>query len=284
VVAIAYVAMLGALALIYEHPLVLAAALGGVVGAGLLAGVGSQLRRAARLGAPLALLVALVNPLVSREGLTLLVEGPVVPVLGRLDVTLEALAYGGVAGVRVLVVVMAFALYSAAVDPDEVLRLFRRFSFRSAMTASLATRLVPTVARDGERLSEAYVLRASPPTRHEGRSAAVRRAAILTRALAAGALERAVDLAAALEVRGYALASPREAPRRRLPWSRQDVAFGAAALAMGSLCAAGLLVGLCHFEAYPSLQIGLGTADVLLALAAFAAAVAPFGGSRRTNG
>ena len=47
----------------------------------------------------------------------MLVAGPVVPVLGALDITLEAVVYGGVTALRVLVVLLAFALYSAAVDP-----------------------------------------------------------------------------------------------------------------------------------------------------------------------
>ena len=37
---------------------------------------------------------------------------------------------------------------SAAVDPDELLKALRRISYRSALTASLATRLVPVLARD----------------------------------------------------------------------------------------------------------------------------------------
>ena len=56
-----------ALALIcalYEHPLVLAAVIAAVAGAGLAAGVGSEIARAARLSVPLALLVTLINPLV----------------------------------------------------------------------------------------------------------------------------------------------------------------------------------------------------------------------------
>src|SRR5439155_651924 len=92
---------------------------------------------------------------VSQQGLTVLVFGPSVPVLGRLDVTLEALVYGAVAGARVMVLVLAFGLYSAVVDPDEVLHLFRRISLRSALTASLATRLVPLLAGDAERLGAA---------------------------------------------------------------------------------------------------------------------------------
>jgi energy-coupling factor transport system permease protein len=280
-IAVAYIGALCAVTLVYDHPLVLAGVLVAVLGVGIAAGVGAELRRAARFAVPLALLVALVNPLVSQNGLTVLVEGPVLPVLGRLDVTLEALVYGAVAGLQVVAVVLAFALYSAAVDPDEMLGLFRRLSFRSALTASLATRLVPALGRDAERLSEAYVLRAAAPARDEGRLARVRRAATLTRALTAGALERAVDLAAALEVRGYALASRPEDAGRRSPWSRHDLAFATAALALAALCAAGLVAGLSGFEAYPSLRADLGPADLCLVLAIPAVALVPFQASRR---
>ena len=62
-------------ALVTWHPLMLAAALACVIAAGLAAGVGAELRSAARLAVPLALMVAAINPLVSREGLTLLVQG-----------------------------------------------------------------------------------------------------------------------------------------------------------------------------------------------------------------
>ena len=157
-VAATYVAVPCALVLIYDHPLVLGSTLTAIVAAGLAAGVGSELARAARLALPLALLVALVNPLVSQEGLTVLVQGWTVPVLGRLDITLEALAYGALTGLRVLVLMLAFGLYSATVNPDEILRLFGRMSLRSSLTATLATRLVPVIGRDAERLADAYEL------------------------------------------------------------------------------------------------------------------------------
>ena len=51
-------ALAGAL---YRHPLVLAGALGGIVLAGLAAGVGRELARSLRLALPFALLVAVIN-------------------------------------------------------------------------------------------------------------------------------------------------------------------------------------------------------------------------------
>ncbi|MDQ4049649.1 MAG: energy-coupling factor transporter transmembrane protein EcfT, partial [Actinomycetota bacterium] len=149
---------------LFEHPLVLLSVLAGLLLCGAAARVGAQLARSARMGIPLALLIAAINPLVYQEGETLLVRGGAV--LGRrFDVTLEALAAGGLAGFRVVTFLTAFALFSACVDPDELLRLFRRVSYRSALTAALATRLVPVLARDALRMGDAARSRPERPGR-----------------------------------------------------------------------------------------------------------------------
>ena len=58
----------------------------------------------------------------TRRGDTLLVRGG--ELLGRrIDITLEATLYGALTGLRVVVIVVALGLLSAAVDPDELLRL-----------------------------------------------------------------------------------------------------------------------------------------------------------------
>jgi energy-coupling factor transport system permease protein len=262
-----------AVALAFDHPLVLAAALACVVLAATAAGVGAELRRAALLAVPLALVVALVNPLVSREGLTLLVRGPEVPLFGALDVTLEAAVFGAVAALRVLVVVLAFAVCAAAVDPDEMLRGLRRLAPRSALTASLATRMVPLLARDAERLSLAYGLRAS--TAGQAGTGRLRRGAVLARALAAGGIERSWDTAAALELRGYALGT-RRSGRPRAPWSRDDAAFAAATAAVAALALGARLAGVGGFDPYPLLSAKTGAAEVALALGLPLACGAPF--------
>lgn len=232
---------------LFEHPAVLLAVLLGVLAAAVVAGVGRQLLHSARMGIPLAILIAVINPLVYQEGETLLVRGG--EVLGRrFDVTLEALAAGSLAGFRVITFLMAFALFSACVDPDEMLRLFRRVSYRSALTAALATRLVPVLARDALRMGDAARCRPQPP----GRMA-------VSRAAVSGALDRAVDVAAALEVRGYSTAGK---PRRvRHSWSRHDVRVaGAAGLVAGGALAAAV-AGIGGVEQYPRLELSFGAGE-----------------------
>jgi energy-coupling factor transport system permease protein len=268
-VASAWCVVLAGVALSFEHPLVLCALLAAVVAAAAGARVAGRVLLALAFALPFAIVIAVVNPLVVRDGLTVIARLGTVPALGRLDVTAEATAYGGVLGLRALVVVACFALHSAAVDPDDLLRAFRRVSFRSALTAALATRMVPVLARDARRLHDAQRCLAGEP--------APRRAVV--RAVAAGALDRAVDVAATLEVRGYGAA--RRAPRGGgRPWSRHDLAFAASALALALCGAAAYAAGWQAFDAYPSFSAPVDAPLLALTTALVACALLPFADRR----
>ena len=208
----AYCLGLAVAALIVSNPVALGAIAVAVLGAGLGARVGRELWRAALLGLPLAATIAVINALVSRNGLTVIVRLGDLPLLGHTDVTLEATVYGAVLGLRAVTVILCGVLYTTAVDPDEVLRLFRRVSFRSALTATLATRMVPVLIRDSHRLADAQRCRPGrPPSR-----------VALMRAAGSSVLDRALDVAAALEVRGYGVArrpaAPSRLPTRATTW------------------------------------------------------------------
>ena len=268
-VASAWCVGLALVALSFDHPLVLAVLLAVVLAAAAGAGVARRVAFTLALAAPFALVIALVNPLVVRDGLTVIARLGSAPVLGQLDVTAEATAFGGVLAIRALVVIGCFALHSAAVDPDDLLRAFRRVSFRSALTAALATRLVPVLARDARRLHDAQRCIAGEP--------APRRA--IVRAVASGALDRAVDVAATLEVRGYGTARrpPRGGGR---PWSRHDLAFAASALGVVLIGAGAWAGDVQGFEAYPAFSAPVGAGQLALCAALALCALLPFADRR----
>jgi energy-coupling factor transport system permease protein len=286
--AVAYLGAMVAVAFLYSSPLVLAAVGIAAVLAGRTAGAGGAVRAALRMGLTLALLIVIVNALVVDRGETVLLRIGQLPLLGRVDVTAEALAAGAVIGLRALAAMVAFAVYSACVDPDRVLRALRPFAGRSALTATLISRLVPVAAADAARLRDAGRLR-GPAAAPLGRAALARR-------LMAGSLDRAVDVASTLELRGYGLEPPR---RRRSvaalgaisvprsfgyrpsakPRSRYDRRFYATGVILLAAAIAGKLLGADSFQAYPTIELGIEPATVALSGVVALAGLAPRRGS-----
>lgn len=277
--AVAYLGSLVAVAFLYSSPLVLAAVGVAAALAGVLAGAGRAVRAAVWLGLAIALPIVVVNALVVDRGETVLARLGEWPLLGQVNVTAEAIADGAVFGLRAVVVMIAFAVYSACVDPDRVLRALRPVARRSALTASLVSRLVPVAAADASRLRDAGRLR-GPAAAPLGRAALLRR-------LLAGSLDRAVDVAATLELRGYSLPGPR--PRRDSgplwpPWgtksskiaSRYDRRFWLTGGVVLLAAIAGKLFGADGFDAYPTVSVEVTPATVALSAIVILAGLAPW--------
>jgi energy-coupling factor transport system permease protein len=255
-------------ALVLYHPLALAALTLALLGAGRGAGVGRELVRSLRTALIVALPIVVINVLVSRDGLTVFARLGDLGPFGQGDLTVEALVYGGVIALRVTILILITTLASLAIDPDALLRIFRRLSFRSALTASLAVRMIPVLAADSQRLAEAQRTRpGGAPRGARGRTA-------LLSAMLAGSLDRAMDVAATLELRGFA-AAPR-APRLHLPWSRHDLAFAASALAILALALFARLGGAAAFTAYPLVHAPVDPGLLALCAALIGAVLLPF--------
>jgi energy-coupling factor transporter transmembrane protein EcfT len=263
--AIAFLGALAMVAFVFSSPLVLVAAGVAIALAGVMAGAGRAVAASLRLAAPLMLLMVLVNALVSHRGETVLLRGWNMPVLGNTDVTLESLAAGGAIGLRVVVVVLAFAVYSACVDPDRVLRALRPVAQRSALTAALVARLVPMAAADGARLREAAELR-GPGAEPVGRAALARR-------LVESSLDRAVDAAATLELRGHSLGVR---PRSASEPSRDDLPLLLSGASILGATVAARLAGAGGFETYPRIELAADPATLALCVALPVLAAAPF--------
>jgi energy-coupling factor transport system permease protein len=266
----AAIAFLGALALVafaYGNPLVLVADGLAVVACGLAAGAGRAVLASLRLAAPLLVLMAAVNALVYFRGETVLVRGWQIPVLGKTGIALESLAAGAQIGLRVVVVVVAFGVYSACVNPDRVLRALRPLARRSVMTAAVVSRMVPLALADHARLREGAALR--------GPGAAPAGRAVLARRLVEGSLDRAVDAAATLELRGHSLTV--RAPRGRPHGPREPYALLlCAAVLIVVAGAAGLAAGAGGFDAYPRIELATGPATVAVCAALPLLALLPF--------
>lgn len=154
-------------------------------------------------------------------------HGPIVPVLGELTVTREELGSATMSALRLAAVGLAFAVYALRLDHDRLLQA-TGWARRSALSVALATRLVPTLERDAFGLVETL----------RGRGLEVeglRARARLLSPLLAGSLERGLNLAEAMEARGFGRPGRTRVPTK--PWTALDkLALAAAPLiAVGSL-------------------------------------------------
>jgi len=262
--------------LVLFHPLILLALTLAVLGAGTASGLGHRLRRTLRTAAIVAVPIVAINVLVSREGLTVFARLGDLGPFGQGDLTIEALVYGMVVALKVTLLMLVTTLASLAVDPDELLRAMRRLSYRSALTASLSTRMIPLLAADSARMAEAQ------HTRPGGARTGARGRVALFGAIVGGSLDRAMDVAATLELRGFAVGRSKSLrvshPAR--PWSRHDIAFMCSAVTILALAALGRLTDAASFQAYPLIHMPVTLATLALCVALIAAVLLPFADRR----
>jgi len=168
--------------------------------------------------------IFLITPFVEVIGSHPIWTGPTVPVLGRLDVTTEELRNGLYQGLRLVAVGLAFAVYALLLDHDRLLAS-AGWARRSTLAVALATRLVPVLERDAGELQLAL----------RGRGVelgAMRRLSPLL----AGSLERGLNLAEAMEARGYGRPGRTRAPRPAWTWLDHVAIVGSVAIvAVGAL-------------------------------------------------
>jgi energy-coupling factor transport system permease protein len=170
------------------------------------------------------LTVFLLTPFVEVLGSQPIWTGPTIPVVGTLDVTTEELRNGLFQGLRLMAVGLAFAVDALLLDHDRLLAA-AGWARRSTLAVALATRLVPVLERDARDLRLAL----------RGRGVELRPVRLLS-PLLSGSLERGLNLAEAMEARGYGRPGRTRAPLPR--WRGRDhlaLAASVVAIVVGAL-------------------------------------------------
>ena len=237
-----------ALAFVTDQPVILAALAVGVIALHFAAA--HRRRMYLVVGAAIGLGVLLLNPFVQANGDLILFELPDIPILD-LQVTLEEVIAGAALGLRSFIVTVAIGAILAHVDPDRLLALASRLLPRSALTASISARMLPTLERDGQALSETAQLRGV--SLHSGRwRIRARTAGALAVPLVGSALERSLDVAEAMAARGYGAG-----PRTRMteaPPTRIDRLVLTLSLPLVALAGLAIVGALGRFDFYPTLD------------------------------
>jgi len=231
--------------MVLTHPLAIVVVLVLAIGFALALDVPDRAPAIPLAAAGTGVAVLAFNALLSWQGETVLFEpGIRFAVVGRPRFTLEAIAWGTVAGAQLAAVVLALGAATVSVPPETLHRAMARVGLPGpiARAGTLALRMVPDTARDARAMRDGLRTRGVDTSTLRGLSTALV-------PLAARALDRARVAEEALLMRGY---DPQEGDERGLP----PVAWLALAGVGVAVLAAAIGPGRATF--YPDIAIETG--------------------------
>lgn len=243
------------LALILDHPFFLILLFVAMLPVVKVARVCGDWRSSMKITAYLCGAIILINALVSSHGSTVLFAFPFrVPVTGTPVITLEAIFYGAVMCLRLLIIISAFAILTFTVHPDDLMlaMIKVRLPYKSVLVTSLSTRFIPTLIDDTQRITD--VQRSRGLELDKGKLARrIRSRTSIVTALLSNSLDRAVQVAEAMESRAFGNGCGRTFYRdiKLTPTDAATVVSACLPIALGIYMAVG---GYGRYLYYPSVQ------------------------------
>jgi energy-coupling factor transport system permease protein len=159
-------------------------------------GTASSSLPAWRFGLAVIAFSTFYNALLTHFGDTVVLTLPrVIPLIGG-PVTLEAAAFGASRGLALWAILAVSSVLNDILSPYELVRLTPRFLRQAGLVVSISLAFVPQTIRSFRQVREAQAIRG-----HQLRG--VRDLTALMIPLLADSLEKAVQLAEAMEARGY---------------------------------------------------------------------------------
>lgn len=209
------------------------------------------------------LVLALINPLVSHNGVTVLF------VLNHNPITLEAVLYGLHAAAMVVSVLYWFYAFTQIMTSEKLLYLTGALSPRLSLVLSMALRFVPLFRRQAEKISNAQ--RALGLYRNDNAIDTLRGKLREFSILVTWALENGIITADSMETRGYGIG--RRSQLRQFRFTRQDGIVLAVTLVLAGITAVSVGTGRLSFTFYPAMSAAAPGIPGLCGIAAYAALV-----------
>lgn len=242
-------AALAVSALILENPLYIMLICAGTFALIIAAEVWEECKAFLRIALVVALFMAILNPLINSQGTHVIIYGPRIPLWGNLDITLEAVLYGLTAALSVFTVIMIFGFTSTILNPDDLLGMLSRFSFRSSLSAALAVRLYPSMVNEAREIKEVQLVRGER-LKGGGRWSRVKAHMPMLLSLFQGSLDRAASIAESMSARGFG--SGRRTRLRRHLFRARDAIIIALSLAMLSVVVITAVTGKGAYSFFPT--------------------------------
>ncbi len=201
--------------------------------------------------------MALVNPLVSHNGVTVLF------VMNHNPVTLEALIYGVAAGGMIVTVMTWFRSFTAVMTSDRLLYIFGSLSPKLALMLSMALRYVPLFGSQARRIRQSQT--ALGLYKEDNLPDRLRGGLRVFSVMVTWTLENGIITADSMTARGYG--TGRRTRFSLFCWTRGDVALLLVSLLLTVLTLWGMAAR--TFTYYPAVTATPATLRVVCGFAAY---------------
>lgn len=156
-----------------------------------------------KLMLPFVLLIILLNPLLVKNGDTLIYQGKInYPLLGPTRITLEAILYGVLNGIRIICITFVFGFGNLIIHPDRAFAFFSRFLKNSSLLMSMTIRLFPTMMKSYTNIKDVERLRGNLFFHKNLKKTLISHGNIVN-ILFLSSMEDSSDMAEAMYSRGY---------------------------------------------------------------------------------
>lgn len=166
-------------------------------------GVLKELYKYIKIIIPFAVLIIILNSLLVKNGDTVIYEGKInYPLFGVIRITLEAILFGVLNGIRITCITLIFGLANLNIHPDRAFAFFSKYIKNSALLMSMTIRLFPNMIRSFESIKEVEKLRGNKLFHKKMKNTIISHGNIVN-ILFLSSIEDASDTAEAMYSRGY---------------------------------------------------------------------------------
>ncbi|PIC86904.1 ABC transporter permease [Sporosarcina sp. P20a] len=239
-----YYSCLGFFAMFFNHPIFLLAGCLALIGVNLSHDGGQAMKQWTPLMMTMTVLIIVINPLINSRGTHVWFD-----LFGK-QVTLEAMLYGVVTAMSLLMILLLFVSLNIVLNGNKLLYIFARILPRTAFLIMMSIRFVPLLKRRLTEIQDVQRLKGMTMTQGTLRERAKSGMSML-QILLSWSLEEAVETADSMKARGYGSGTRRPYIPYRM--TKSDKRWMSYLLVAFVICGTGGLLGYGKIIIYPEL-------------------------------
>jgi energy-coupling factor transport system permease protein len=164
-------------------------------------GISHEFKNVIQFFIPMSILIIILNPLASKVGTTQIY------IMGSYFITLEALVYGILMSLSLLIILLVFASYNRSVSYQEMLYLFSKRFPHISMIIVMALRFIPLLSYRLSEVNKIFKFNQKHDQQQNGESRIerIKKTAQMLAVVVSWSLEESMLTAKSMKARGYGI-------------------------------------------------------------------------------